>query len=134
MSKKTNDSGFTVLAKLLKYTKPYTFYLVFTIVSAVISAIATLYAPVLIGEAVDFIIDINNVNFEKILPVIIKLAIVVLIGAGFQWFMGYCTNILTPENCKRSENRRFQQAPTCTAEIYRLYSARRYNRQSRCRY
>ena len=95
MSKKTNDSGFTVLAKLLKYTKPYTFYLVFTIVSAVISAIATLYAPVLIGEAVDFIIDINNVNFEKILPVIIKLAIVVLIGAGFQWFMGYCTNILT---------------------------------------
>lgn len=95
MSKKNNDSGFTVLAKLLKYTKPYTFYLVFTIVSAVISAIATLYAPVLIGEAVDFIIDINNVNFEKILPVIIKLAIVVLIGAGFQWFMGYCTNILT---------------------------------------
>ena len=59
MSKKNNDSGFTVLAKLLKYTKPYTFYLVFTIVSAVISAIATLYAPVLIGEAVDFIIDIN---------------------------------------------------------------------------
>lgn len=95
MSKKTNDSGFTVLAKLLKYTKPYTFYLVFTIVSAVVSAIATLYAPVLIGQAVDFIIDINNVDFEKILPIIIKLAVVVIVGAGFQWFMGYCTNILT---------------------------------------
>lgn len=95
MSKKNNDSGFTVLAKLLKYTKPYTFYLVFTIISAIVSAIATLYAPVLIGEAVDFIIDINNVNFEKILPIIIKLAVVVIVGAGFQWFMGYCTNILT---------------------------------------
>ena len=95
MSKKTNDSGFTVLAKLLKYTKPYTFYLVFTIVSAVVSAIATLYAPVLIGQAVDFIIDINNVDFEKILPIIIELAVVVIVGAGFQWFMGYCTNILT---------------------------------------
>lgn len=95
MSKINNDSGFTVLAKLLKYTKPYTFYLVFTIVSAVISAIATLYAPVLIGQAVDFIIDINNVDFEKILPIIIKLAVVVIVGAGFQWFMGYCTNILT---------------------------------------
>ena len=95
MSKKNNDSGFTVLAKLLKYTTPYTFYLVFTIVSAVISAIATLYAPVLIGQAVDFIIDINNVDFKKILPIIIKLAVVVIVGAGFQWFMGYCTNILT---------------------------------------
>ena len=88
MSKKNNDSGFTVLAKLLKYTKPYTFYLVFTIVSAVISAIATLYAPVLIGQAVDFIIDINNVDFKKTLPIIIKLAVVVIVGAGFQWFMG----------------------------------------------
>ena len=95
MSKINNDSGFTVLAKLLKYTKPYTFYLVFTILSAVISAIATLYAPVLIGQAVDFIIDINNVDFKKILPIIIKLAVVVIVGAGFQWFMGYCTNILT---------------------------------------
>lgn len=49
----------------------------------------------LIGQAVDFIIDINNVDFKKILPIIIKLAVVVIVGAGFQWFMGYCTNILT---------------------------------------
>ena len=36
------------------------------------------------------------------------------------------------KNGKRFKNRRFQQASACTAEIYRLYSARRYNRQSRC--
>ena len=93
MSKKNNSKS--VLIKLLSYTKPYTFYLVFTIISAVISAIATLYAPVLIGNAVDLIIGVDNVDFDKMLPIIIQLAIVVLIGAGFQWFMGYCTNILT---------------------------------------
>lgn len=93
MSKKNNSKS--VLIKLLSYTKPYTFYLVFTIISAVISAIATLYAPVLIGNAVDLIIGVDNVDFDKMLPIIIELAIVVLIGAGFQWFMGYCTNILT---------------------------------------
>lgn len=93
MSKKNNSKS--VLIKLLSYTKPYTFYLVFTIISAVISAVATLYAPVLIGNAVDLIIGVDNVDFEKMLPIIIQLAIVVLIGAGFQWFMGYCTNILT---------------------------------------
>ena len=93
MSKKNNSKS--VLIKLLRYTKPYTFYLVFTIISAVISAIATLYAPVLIGNAVDLIVGVDNVDFDKMLPIIIQLAIVVLIGAGFQWFMGYCTNILT---------------------------------------
>ena len=93
MSKKNNSKS--VLIKLLSYTKPYTFYLVFTIISAVISAVATLYAPVLIGNAVDLIIGVNNVDFDKMLPIIIQLAVVVLIGAGFQWFMGYCTNILT---------------------------------------
>ena len=93
MSKKNNSKS--VLIKLLSYTKPYTFYLVFTIISAVISAVATLYAPVLIGNAVDLIIGVGNVDFDKMLPIIIQLAVVVLIGAGFQWFMGYCTNILT---------------------------------------
>ncbi len=93
MSKKNNSKS--VLIKLLRYTKPYTFYLVFTIISAVISAVATLYAPVLIGNAVDLIVGVDNVDFDKMLPIIIQLAIVVLIGAGFQWFMGYCTNILT---------------------------------------
>lgn len=93
MSKKNNSKS--VLIKLLSYTKPYTFYLVFTIISAVISAVATLYAPVLIGNAVDLIIGVDNVDFDKMLPIIIELAVVVLIGAGFQWFMGYCTNILT---------------------------------------
>ncbi len=88
-------SSFKVLSRLLRFTKPYTFYLVFTLISSVVSACATLYAPVLIGQAVDYIIDINNVDFDKILPIIIQLIIVVLTGAAFQWFMGYCTNILT---------------------------------------
>lgn len=102
MSKKVKHdvSSMQVLKRLLGFTRPYTFYLVFTLISAVISALATLYAPVLIGNAVDFIIGVHNVDFEKILPIIIQLAIVVIVGAGFQWFMGYCTNILTQRTVK----------------------------------
>ena len=97
MSKKIKKdvSSFGVLKRILTYTKPYTFYLVFTLISAIISACATLYAPVLIGNAIDHIVTKGNVDFEKILPIIIQLIIVVLAGAVFQWFMGYCTNILT---------------------------------------
>ena len=93
--KKYETSGFAVLKRLLSYTRPYGFYLAFTLISSVISALATLYAPVLIGDAVDHIIDTGNVDFDKIKPIIIQLAVVVIVGAVFQWFMGYCTNILT---------------------------------------
>lgn len=99
-AKKAGTNSFAVLKRLLGFTKPYTFYLISTLVSAVVSACATLYAPVLIGRAVDYIIGKDNVDFNHILPVIIELAIVVLIGAGFQWFMGYCTNILTQRTVK----------------------------------
>ncbi len=96
MSKNKKEiNSFGILKRILTYTKPYTFHLTFTLISAVISACATLYAPVLIGNAIDCIISKGNVDFEKILPIIIQLIIVVLAGAAFQWFMGYCTNILT---------------------------------------
>ncbi len=99
-SKKHDMSSFAVLGRLLKFTAPYTLHLVFTIISAIISACATLYAPILIGNAIDYIIDEGNVDFEKILPIIIQLAVVVLAGALFQWLMGYCTNILTQGTVK----------------------------------
>ncbi|MBE6879515.1 MAG: ABC transporter ATP-binding protein [Ruminococcaceae bacterium] len=92
---KKDVSSFGILKRILTYTKPYTFYLVFTLISAVISACATLYAPVLIGNAIDHIVEKGNVDFQKIFPIIIQLIVVVLVGAAFQWFMGYCTNILT---------------------------------------
>ncbi|MBQ2799378.1 MAG: ABC transporter ATP-binding protein [Ruminiclostridium sp.] len=96
MSKNRKEiNSFGILKRILTYTKPYTFHLTFTLISAVISACATLYAPVLIGNAIDCIISKGNVDFEKILPIIIQLIVVVLAGAAFQWFMGYCTNILT---------------------------------------
>ena len=95
MKNKKEISSFGILKRILTYTKPYTFHLTFTLISAIISACATLYAPVLIGNAIDCIISKGNVDFESILPIIIQLIIVVLAGAVFQWFMGYCTNILT---------------------------------------
>ncbi len=98
MKKKNNKNtsgSFAVLKRLLKFTAPYTLHLDLTLISAIISACATLYAPILIGNAIDNIIDTGNVDFEKIFPVIIRLTVVVLSGAVFQWLMGYCTNILT---------------------------------------
>ena len=60
-----------VLKRLLYYTKPYIGYLIFALFCAVVSVTLTLLAPVLIGNAIDYIIGKGNVNF----PIILKFLI-----------------------------------------------------------
>ena len=81
-----------VLGRILKYTKPYTAYLILSFISAIISVAMSLYAPVLVGEGIDYIIGPDNVDFGSILPIVIKLCSVVILSAFFSWLMTVCTN------------------------------------------
>lgn len=84
-----------VLARMLTYTRPYGLYLALAVVFAVLQVLLTLYAPVLSGRAIDFIVGPGNVDFPVILKILIQFAVVILLSAGFQWFMSLCTNIVT---------------------------------------
>lgn len=89
MSKKEKKP---VLKRMLSYTKPYLGYIIISFTAAVISVAMTLYAPVLVGRGVDFIIGKDNVDFDALLPVVIRLCCVVLLSAFFTWVMTVCTN------------------------------------------
>lgn len=89
MSKKEKKP---VLKRMLSYTKPYLGYIIISFTAAVISVAMTLYAPVLVGRGVDFIISKDNVDFDALLPVVIRLCCVVLLSAFFTWVMTVCTN------------------------------------------
>lgn len=84
-----------ILGRLLKFTKPYLGYFVCSLISAVVSVSFTLYAPILIGNAVDFIVAPGKVDFNGLVPILGKLALVVLGAAIFQWCMTFCTNLIT---------------------------------------
>jgi ATP-binding cassette subfamily B multidrug efflux pump len=85
----------SVLKRLLKYTKPYTIFLVGALISAIINISLTLYGPILIGRGVDNIIGVGNVNHRKMIPILITLAGTIIISAAFQWTMAYCMNKVT---------------------------------------
>lgn len=84
-----------ILGRLLKFTKPYLGYFVCSLISAVVSVSFTLYAPILIGKAVDLIVAPGKVDFNGLVPILGKLALVVLGAAIFQWCMTFCTNLIT---------------------------------------
>lgn len=85
----------SALRPLLKYAKPHMWLFVLSMVFAVITVATTLYAPILVGDAVDLIIAKGQVDFDGILSIIIKLGVIVAITGISQWLMSLCTNKIT---------------------------------------
>lgn len=89
-----------VLFRLLRFTRPYGLYLVAALFSAVLSVSLGLYAPVLIGNAIDLIVAPGRVDFPGIFRLLLLLGGVCLAGALFQWLMTLCTNVITYSTVK----------------------------------
>ena len=85
----------SVLKRLFRYIKPYSFFLAGALFSAIINISLTLYGPILIGRAIDEIVGYGDVNRAGMVPIIITFFITILVSALFQWVMAYCTNRVT---------------------------------------
>lgn len=78
-----------------KLLLPYLHYLILSLVFAVITVGFALYAPILIGDAVDFIVGKGQVDFGKILQILVKLAVIIGVTSMAQWLMNLCNNQIT---------------------------------------
>ena len=78
-----------------KLLLPYLHYLILSLVFAVITVGFTLYAPILIGDAVDFIVGKGQVDFGKILQILVKLVVIIGVTSVAQWLMNLCNNQIT---------------------------------------
>lgn len=110
--KKKNNS--VILKRILKFSKPHLGYLVFAAICSVINVALTLYIPILIGEAVDCAIEVGHVDFQAMVPILIKLAVSAAIGAFASWLMNLCTNkitYLTVRDIRRSAFDKLQIVP-----------------------
>lgn len=90
--KKNNNKP---LKRILKYLKPHMTTLLVALISAIISVCAMLYAPIIIGEAIDKMVGVNNVDFDFISNTIIKLIIITVIYAIFNWLLSFTTTSLS---------------------------------------
>lgn len=79
--------------KLLSYIGPHTGFIAAALLCAVVQVAATLLAPVIIGDAVDYIVDTGNVDFARVTHYIIYLAISVATVFLFQYLASYFINI-----------------------------------------
>ena len=81
--------------KVLCYIRPYSFYVILSLLFAVLTGVLTLYAPILVGDAIDYIIGRDQVRFGKIAGILRNLAIIIVITGVGQWLMNLCNNQIT---------------------------------------
>lgn len=89
-----------VLSRVMRYTKPYRGYLWGAMLSAVLSIALTLLGPVLVGNAIDFIIGVGNVDFPAIGRILLLLGATIVAGGFLQWLLALCTNTITHKTVK----------------------------------
>lgn len=98
-----------VLKNFLKYLSPYKLYLGLSIIFAILSISLSLFSPILIGNAIDFIIDTGNVNFYEISKTLTKLIFLSLIASGLQWLNSILINTLTYNVAKDIREQAFKK-------------------------
>ena len=59
---------------------------------ATITVASSLYVPILVGNAIDYIIGPSNVNFRLIAQILAEIGVVIGITALSQWIMNICNN------------------------------------------
>ncbi len=101
-----------VLRRLLSYTKPYMPFLFIALACAVVSVWLSLLVPVLIGNAIDLIVDYHHVDFEALPNILLRLGLAICGVGVFQWLQAYFTNIITYRTVKDLRNRLFEKLST----------------------
>ena len=94
MSDKKRKQKDTLL-KVWGYIKKYRMLVVLSIVFAGIVVALTLYLPILIGEAIDYIVEPGKVDFVVIRGILMKSVIIAIVTAVLQWLMNMINNKIT---------------------------------------
>lgn len=80
------------MKKVLRYVGRYWYLVVLSIFLAAVSALLTLYVPILMGDAIDLIVEQGRVDFEGISGYVKQAGVVILVVALSQWIMNVCNN------------------------------------------
>ena len=90
-----DEKQMTTLKKVLHRIKPYTPGIVLSLCSAAVSVVMTLYIPVLIGRAIDCIVEAGRVDLARMVNLLTRVVLCALAAGLVQWGMREINNRIT---------------------------------------
>lgn len=90
-----NKENSKILKRVLKYIKKHMLFVILSFVLSIVSVAATLYAPVLTGDAIDCIIAKGSVDFDRIRSILTCFVAVTIINIAAMLLMNLINNRVT---------------------------------------
>ena len=81
--------------RILSYLKPHRAQLVLACAAALLYVLFSLLVPVIIGNAVDAVVGVGQVDFSAIARCVLYLAVCTVLAALMQWLLSVCTRKLS---------------------------------------
>ena len=81
-----------ILIRVWQYIRRYRLQLLLSVLLSSTVVALTLYAPVLVGQGIDYIVEQGKVDFAAIYRILIRLVVVALATALCQWVMNLLNN------------------------------------------
>ena len=90
--KREGGCGMNTLKRILHLIKPYMGYVILSFVASFAAVVTQLYAPILAGKAIDFIIAAGQVDISGVKTILLKLIVIIAIAIVSQWLMNIFNN------------------------------------------
>lgn len=109
MSKKIDKKQTQIIKRVLQELKPYRFHLIASLICAAFTVVFTLMIPVYIGEAVDCMVGVDNIDTAGLWKIVGKMAFAIAGTFIFQWIMNRLNNYVTYDVTKNMRQKAFDK-------------------------
>lgn len=109
MSKKIDKKQTQTIKRVLQELKPYRFHLIVSLICAAFTVVFTLMIPVYIGEAVDCMVGVDNIDTAGLWRIVGKMAFAIAGTFIFQWIMNRLNNYVTYDVTKNMRQKAFDK-------------------------
>ena len=94
-NKLTPQQRKATLNRVLHKIRPYSAFVVCSLLVAAVSVAAQLYIPILCGDAIDKMLGKDNVDLAGVLRIAVSILVVAAVAALAQWLLSVCNNRIT---------------------------------------
>ncbi len=94
-NKLTPQQRKATLSRVLHKIRPYSAFVVCSLLVAAVSVAAQLYIPILCGNAIDKMLGKGNVDLAGVLRIAVSILVVAAVAALAQWLLSVCNNRIT---------------------------------------
>ena len=94
-SRLTPEQRKATLRRVLEKIRPYSCFVVCSLIVAAVSVAAQLYIPILCGSAIDLMLGKGTVDFAGVMRIVVQIVVVAVMAAFAQWLLSVCNNRIT---------------------------------------